>query len=178
MSEEQIKKSIEAAVDYLGKHPDEARYTDGPATAKLESGLRFNVAGPDGLNILTDMPKGVGGEGANPGPGWLLRAALASCMGSLIAMRAAQTDMRLSKLEVVVDSESDDRGILGIDESVPAGPITVRIKINIAAEGATDKALKELATWAEGHCPVIDAIRRPVAISVEVMPSFSSPLAQ
>jgi uncharacterized OsmC-like protein len=164
-----IKKSIENATDYLRKHPDEARYTDSLATATLERGLRFRITDPDGRSIGSDMPSGVGGEGVNPGPGWLMRAALASCMGSLIAMRAAQTDVQLEKLEVAVDSESDDRGILGIDESVPARPLSMKVRIELAGKGATDEELKRIVAWAEVHCPVIDALRSPVPISTELV---------
>ncbi len=166
---DQIKKSIENATDYLRKHPAEARYTDSLATATLERGLRFRITDPDGRSIVSDMPSGVGGEGVNPGPGWLMRAALASCMGSLIAMRAAQTDVQLEKLEVVVDSESDDRGILGIDESVPARPLSMNVRINLAGKGETDEAIKSLVAWAEVHCPVIDELRSPVPISTELV---------
>lgn len=165
---DQIKKSIDNAVDYLGKHPNEARYTDSVATATLESGLRFRITDPDGRSLVSDMPTGVGGEGVNPGPGWLMRAALASCMGSLIAMRAAQTEVQLDKLEVLVDSESDDRGILGMDEGIPARPLSIRIRINVAGKGAADDALRSLVAWAEVHCPVIDALRSPVPISTEI----------
>ena len=58
---------------------------------------------------------GVGGGGPAPSPGWLLRAANASCIATLIAMRAAELGARLDGLEVVVDSESDDAGLLDID---------------------------------------------------------------
>ncbi len=57
-----------------------------------------------------------------PSPGWLLRAAEASCVATLITMRAAMLGIDLDTLEVTVDSVSDDRGLLGVDDTVPAGP--------------------------------------------------------
>jgi hypothetical protein len=83
---------------YLGAHPNEARYTDSIATATLESGLRVRVAGASGEQIATDMPPSVGGTGSAPSPGWLFRAALASCDATLIAMRAAAQGVQLSRL--------------------------------------------------------------------------------
>ncbi len=171
MSTNKIKQSVETAIAYLTSHPDEARYTDSAAVAKLEDGLRFRVSDADGRNVLTDMPKGVGGAGADPSPGWLFRAAAAACIGSLVAMRAAQTGVKLSRLEVIVDSESDDRGILGMDESVPAGPLSMQAKVTLAAEGASKDALQELAAWAELHCPVSDAVRRSVPFTTGVVTS-------
>src|SRR6266567_2793844 len=72
-----VRTALEGAVAYLSEHPEEARYTDSEATATLEEGLRVRVEGPGGLSVVTDMPQGVGGGGAGPSPGWLLRAALA-----------------------------------------------------------------------------------------------------
>jgi uncharacterized OsmC-like protein len=164
-----IRSSIEAAVQYLSEHPDQARYTDSPATAQLEEGLRFRVAGSADEEVLTDMPSAVGGEGSAPSPGWLFRAAVASCAGSLIAMEAARAGAQLSRLDVDVDSESDDRGILGMDPSIPAGPLSMGIRVRIAAEGADRSALEEIVRRGVDRCPVADAVRRAVATTVEIV---------
>lgn len=167
MENEQIRESIENAIDYLSSHPEEARYTDSPATAVIE-GLKSTVEGTGGEFLMTDMPSSVGGSDSAPSPGWLLRAAIASCDATLIAMRAAHEGIELSRLEVTVDSESDDRGILGIDDSVPAGPLRVRIRVKIAAEGSSAEKLHEIVGWADRHCPVSDALQRAIPTSLEV----------
>src|SRR5438309_11756244 len=124
MTSSNIRRALGNAITCLTSPPAEARYTDSPATAVLGSGLAVTVHGPQGMSIHTDMPKSVGGSDQSPSPGWLLRAAQASCLATLIAMRAAQQGLEPGRIEVVVDSESDDRGILGIDDSVPAGPMS------------------------------------------------------
>ena len=167
MTTEHIRKSIEDATGYLTANPHEARYTDGPATAVIE-GLKSTVRGSNGEVLVTDMPESVGGGDSAPAPGWLLRAAIASCDATLIAMRAAHQGIDLSHLEVTVDSESDDRGILGIDESVPAGPLSARINVQIGAEGVSPEDLHELVEWADRHCPVSDALARAVPTRLEV----------
>ena len=164
-----IKGSLEAAVDYLTAHPDEARYTDSPARAVLEEGLRVKVTGSEGHTVTTDMPPSVGGGGEGPSAGWLLRAALASCEATLIAMRAAQESVSLGRLEVTVDSESDDRGILGIDESVPAGPLSIRVAVSISADdGSAEDRVSEIVRWGLAHCPVSEAAGRAVPVRVEI----------
>jgi uncharacterized OsmC-like protein len=168
MSNDHIKQSIETAIAYLTLHPDEARYTDSAAVATLQSGLRFKVTDPDGRAILTEMPKGVGGEGKESSPGWLFRAALASCVGSLAAMRAAQKDIELTKLEVTVDSESDDRGILGIDEKIHAGPLSVRVSVKMEAKDAGEEIVRKIAEWAMEHCPVSDALGSAVQVRLQL----------
>ena len=92
----------------------------------------MRVIGPGGESLTTDMVRSVGGTASAPSPGWLLRAAEASCVATLIAMRAAQVRIVLDELEVTVDSESDDRGILGVDESVRSGPLSGRVAVWIA----------------------------------------------
>lgn len=166
-TEEHIGHSIENAIGYLTEHPEESRSTDSSATAVIE-GLRSRVEGPNGATLVSDMPKGVGGEDSAPSPGWLLRAAIASCDATVIAMRAAQEGVELSTLEVTVDSESDDQGLLGMDDSVPAGPLSTRIRVKIAAEGVQPEKLREIVEWADRHSPVSDAVQRAVPTTVDI----------
>ena len=163
-----IKAAIDGAVDYLKANPDDARSRDSLATARIVDGLVVRVTGPSGETLTTDMVPSVGGTGSAPSPGWLLRAAEASCVATLIAMRAAQTGVTLGDLEVQVDSESDDRGILGIDDSVRAGPLEGRVRVRIAAPGVADETLRAIASWGIEHCPVCDAVERGVPLTKEI----------
>lgn len=163
-----IADAIQKATEYLTANPGEARYTDSAAVASLTDGLKVKVVAPDDRAIETDMPAGVGGGDSAPSPGWLFRAALASCDTTLIAMRAATLGIELTAVEVTIDSESDDQGILGIDESVPAGPLSVRTRVKVAAKDADERTLRELVEWAVAHCPVCDATKRAVPMSLEI----------
>ena len=163
-----IRAALEGASSYLADHPDEARYTDSLATARLGDALHVEVLGPQGETIATDMPAGIGGLGVSPGPGWLLRASVAACVASVAGMRAAQLGLAGFRCEVDVDSESDDRGILGLDSATPAGPLSLRIAIRLAAEAADESTLRDVASWAVDHCPVADAVRRAIPVNVEV----------
>ena len=163
-----IRAAIEGASAYLTEHPDEARYTDSLATARVVDGLHVRVDGPNGESLETDMPGAVGGAGSAPSPGWFLRAAVAACVTSLATMRAAQLGVTGFTCEVEVDSESDDRGILGLDSSVPGGPLSMRIGFRMSADDVRLDRLEEVAVWAVEHCPVSDAVRRAVPVHVEV----------
>lgn len=163
-----IRTAIEGASAYLTEHPDEARYTDSIATARVGEGLHVRVEGPAGETLETDMPGAVGGGNAHPSPGWFMRAAVAACVASLATMRAAQLGWTGFSVEVDVDSESDDRGILGLDPSTPAGPLSMRIGLRMTADDRGLEQLEELAVWAVDHCPVSDAVHRGVPVHVEV----------
>jgi uncharacterized OsmC-like protein len=163
-----IGEAIRKATEYLSDHPEAARYTDSVAVATLDEGLRVTVLAPDGRKITTDMPQGVGGTDAAPSPGWLFRAALAACDTTLIAMRAAMLGVRLDEVEVSIDSESNDYGILGIDDSTSAGPLSVRTKVRVRAKDGDASGMRELVEWAVAHCPVCDATKRAVPVTLEI----------
>jgi uncharacterized OsmC-like protein len=163
-----IGEAVAAASTYLTDHPDEARYRDTAAVARLDSGLAVIVSGADGATLRTDMPAGIGGTGSAPSPGWFLRAAEASCVASLVAIRAAALGIELKSVEVEVDSESDDRGILGLSNEVAAGPLSTRVVVTIAAPGRSAGEIESLANWAVDHCPVTDAVRRSVPLEVVI----------
>jgi uncharacterized OsmC-like protein len=164
----EIGEAIEQAVRYLSEHPDEARYTDSYARARLGDALRVEVEGPSGAAIVTDMPTAVGGRGEEPSPGWLFRAAIASCVAATIGMEAAREGMALSSLGVEIDSESDDRGMLGMDDSVPPGPLSTRIRITARGDGVGEEELRAVAERGAGRCPVCDATKRAVEVSMEI----------
>jgi len=165
-----IAEAVANATLYLTEHPDEARYRDSAAVALLVEGLRVDVRGGDGSALQTDMPTGIGGTATAPSPGWILRAAIASCVASLIGIRAAVMDWQLGSVEVAVDSDSDDRGILGMAEEIPAGPLSTRIAVTVAADSKRAGDVEALVQWAIVHCPVSDAIRRAVPLEVTIRP--------
>ena len=167
MSSESIRTALRGAIDYLTEHPEDAKATDSLATATIEDGLRCIVRGPDGEEVHTDMVTSVGGGNTAPSPGWLLRAATASCVATLLAMKAALDEVQLGSVEVAVDSQSDDLGILGIDDGVPAGPLSVTVRVKLASNGSDPEKLKELVAWAHDHCPLCDLTKRAVPITLE-----------
>jgi uncharacterized OsmC-like protein len=166
----EIGDAVTRASEYLTEHPDEARYRDSAATARLGAGLRVQVTGPAGEALATDMPRGIGGGAKVPSPGWFLRAAAASCVASLIGIRAAMlgVELRAGSVEVVVDSESDDRGILGLDEGIAAGALSMKVVVRISGTKLGSEARTALARWALDHCPVTDTAARAVPIELEV----------
>src|ERR687887_1623727 len=165
---ESISRAIATASDHLTEHPEAGSGTDAAATAVREEGLRFRVEGPNG-EVITDMSKTVGGGATAPTPGWLLRAALASCDATAVAMDAAREGVELTELAVTVESDSDFRGVLGVDDSVPPGPSAVRVRIQLAADNATEDQLRELVQRAESRSLVRDAIARTVPMTTEIV---------
>ena len=166
-----IQESVKAVIEHYKKNPDKALSQDKEAVAVIEDGLRARATGPAGQTLLCDMPKGLGGGATAPSPGWLMRASLANCEAVMIALRAAQLGIALKTLEVRVDSVSDDRGLLGMDDSIAAGPLNMKITVRIGADGVASDKLRDIVEWAEQHSPVGEPLSRvmPTEYAVEVV---------
>jgi uncharacterized OsmC-like protein len=169
MQQQAIREAIDNVAKVIADNPDKARVKNASATARLKDGLAFSVSGPNGEAIETDMPKGIGGGGGVPQPGWLTRAALASCTGSVIAMRAAKLGITLEKLEVEAESQSDNRGMLGLDDGVSAGLIGLRAVVRLRAASATRDQLEALVRWGDAHSPVACTLRHALGTEIEVI---------
>lgn len=164
----EIKESILSVRTALASKPDAGPAPDRPAVAVIEDGLRARVEGGDGWAVVTDMPAAVGGGATAPSPAWLIRAALASCTATAIAMRAAELEIALTQLEVTAESETDMRGLLAAGNGVDPGPATVRMRVGLASDGEDEQRLDELVRWADSHSPVCDALRRAVPVELEI----------
>ena len=168
MSTEKIRSSIEGTISYLKANPEKAFKKVTAATAVLEKGLKVRTVGPENEVIISDMPPTVGGEGSAPTPGWFMQAALATCNATGIAMKAAREGIELNTLEVSIDTESDTRGIFGIQESIKVGPLNMRTRVRIGAEEVSEEKLHEIVKWNEKHSWCGNAICRSVPLETEI----------
>jgi uncharacterized OsmC-like protein len=168
MSDATIRDAIERLGAAISGDPGKARARNAPASARLTEDLKCEVTGPHGERFVTDMPPAMGGTATGPGPGWLLRGALASCTATVVAMRAAKLGVTLQMLEVAVESESDNRGLLGLDDSISAGLGALRTRVKIRGN-AESHILRGIVLWAEAHSPVGCTVRQGAASALEII---------
>jgi uncharacterized OsmC-like protein len=109
----------------------------------------------------------MGGDQSAPNPGWLLRASMASCVATNIAMHAAMRGIELSTLEVSVESETDARGMVGIS-GVSTALMGMRLSIRIGAKDVSQEQLRELAELGEASSAVGSTLRERPLVAVEV----------
>ena len=95
----------------------------------------------------------MGGGDTGPSPGWLLRASLASCTATAIAMRAAMLGIELRELEVIVHADTDMRGAVGID-GISLALSGMRMAVKIGADNAPEGQLREIVEWAASQSTV------------------------
>jgi uncharacterized OsmC-like protein len=167
MSNLQARDALERAQRIFLEKPGAARKTGAAAAAIWRDGLSCEITGPASEKAMTDMPEPMGGKGNGPSPGWLLRAGMASCTATAIAMRAAMLGIELRQLEVSVECESDARGLVGIP-NVPTAFDGMRMSIRIGADGVDESRLRELAMWGQGYSPVSCTLRDGSAVTLDI----------
>lgn len=166
-----ISQAVQRAETILTESPELGLRPDPPATAIWTGGLATRTRHPDGRHVHTDMPTSLGGGGAEVTPGWLMRAALASCTATVIVMRAERLGIALEQLEVTTRTVSDARGMLAVHPNVGAGPLKVELVVVIRAAGVDPDSLEKLVAWADEHSPVGTALRESLDVRLTVNPA-------
>jgi len=162
-----IGKAVASVEASLRSQQNPGPCADVPATATIADGLRCRIESPDGSAIYTDMPASVGGSATANSPGWHLRAALASCDATLLAMRAARLGLQLDSIEVRVEASSDGRGMF-LDEGISAGSSDMCLHFKIGAGDASAEQIEALVRWVEQHSPVGSDIMQAVNLRSEI----------
>lgn len=169
-----IASALQRVESVLQRRPATGMQEDAPATAQWHGGLRVVTRHASGMQVTTDMPAELGGSGDQVTPGWLFRAALASCAATSIALAAAKRGIPLGTLEVQATSRSDTRGLLGMKDttgaSVCAGPQEMGLRVRIAAPGVAAECLRTLVADACSCSPIPSAVQRntPLEVLVDV----------
>lgn len=168
----EVAAAMRRVESVLQRRPEAGIDVDPPAAAHWQGGLRVHTRHPNGTQVLTDLATELGGSGDQPSPGWLLRAALASCAATRVAMAAAAEGIALSSLAAVADSRSDVRGLLGMVDAngtpVPAAPRDVELRVSISAPGVSAERLRSLVEASCLCAPVSCAMASPVSVNLLV----------
>jgi uncharacterized OsmC-like protein len=102
-------------------------------------------------------------EGANPVE-YLLHA-LAGCVTTTFVLHAMARGITIHNLSTELEGDIDLHGLLGMNESVPAGYREIRVKMSVQAD-CTDEALDDLLNFTQEHSPVCNTVCRPVPVIV------------
>jgi uncharacterized OsmC-like protein len=156
-------------------NPDTARITD-HATS---SSARISAADPlygevifgdiNETTLSIGVHKAVGGESDLPIPGEILCGAIASCLDTVIRIVANRLGLTLTRLAVHVDAHVDLRGTLRVDPAVPAGFSDIDIRVDFDTEQSIPPEMrKAILKGAEQSCVVLQTLRNPPAISLEL----------
>jgi uncharacterized OsmC-like protein len=152
--------------DVLLANPDKCAVTV-KADSHLVDGFMSRVKARD-FDIVVDQNKGMGGPDQGPRPGEYVLAALAACHEVTYRLYADALEIPLDEVSVSVTGHSDARGFFGLDASVRAGfsHVTGEIKVQTSA---SDEQLEQLRQAVNQHCPVLDDLRNPVSVELDLV---------
>jgi len=149
----------------LRESPQKAR-VEVRADSRLVAGFESRVKTRD-FTITVDQPESSGGTNKGPRPSELVLAALAACHEVTYRLYADAMDIPLHNVSVSVTGVSDARGFLGPVEGIRAGFQEVRGSIEIDSP-ASDADIERLRQAVNLHCPVLDDLRSPISVELDV----------
>lgn len=117
---------------------------------------KFTLSG-DGL-------KEMGGEDTSPGAIEELMYAVGTCIVTSANANAALMGVKLSKIEVELESSIDMHGLMGLDSKVPSGVLDFKTTIKIAGD-ASEEILRKIAIRGYLLSPVSDTVRNGVLLT-------------
>ena len=103
-------------------------------------------------------------EGANPVE--FLLHALAGCVTTTFVLHAMARGITILDLSTELEGDIDLQGLLGLDDTVPAGYEAITIRMNVTADCSEDE-LDDLLDYAKQHSPTCNTVCRPVPVVVE-----------
>ena len=166
MSRKDFKEIWEEKRAVLSANPEKCAVTVS-AESQLVEGFMSRVKARS-FDIVVDQNKGMGGTDQGPRPSEYVLAALAACHEVTYRLYADALEIPLEEVSVSVTGHSDARGFFGLDNLVRAGfsHITGEIKVETKA---SDEELERLREAVNQHCPVLDDLRQPVSVHLDLV---------
>ncbi|WP_366554466.1 OsmC family protein [Aquibaculum sediminis] len=103
-------------------------------------------------------------EGANPVE--FLLHALAGCVTTTFVLHAMARGITIHRMSTELMGDIDLQGLLGLDETVPAGYRQINIRMQVDAD-CSEEELDDLLAYAQQHSPVCNTVCRPVPVVIE-----------
>ena len=127
------------------------------------------------FELIIDQPRGFEGENKGPKPSEVLLAALAACQEVTWRLYGEAYGISISDVRVDLVGTQDLRGFMGIDDTIPAGFHKIAGTVTISSPASEDDIIR-LQKIVDQHCPVLDDLRRPleVSLNIEVEPEAAA----
>ena len=165
---ESLKKRIQEIQAMLKARPDKAMVSITAASRAVDGdGWLSEVRVRD--HVLTgDLPANFAGTDRGPKPTEFVLVGLATCHEVTYRVMAESLGIPLDGVSVTVTGVSDARGFIGLDDRVRPGFLEVRGTVMLDTP-ASDADVARLRQMVEKHCPVLDDLRAPVPVAMEVV---------
>jgi uncharacterized OsmC-like protein len=121
----------------------------------------------ESFSLLGDEPPVLLGTNAAPNAVEAVLYALSSCMTVAFIYPAAAQGISVEALEFTMEGDVDLHGFLNLSDKVRPGLQNIRVKARVKADAPRAK-IEELLAYATKTSPVMDTIRNPVPVTVEL----------
>ena len=160
-----FKEVFQHKQEILRNRPEKCR-VEVHADSRLVEAFRSHARTRD-FDVIVDQPENMGSTNQGPRPSELLLAALAACHEVTYRLYADAMDIDLKSVAVSVTGVSDARGFFNVEEGIAAGFSEVYGEINIESD-ASDEDIERLRQMVNLHCPVLDDLRKPVKVELDI----------
>lgn len=150
-----------ALADRYRADPSRAAVTQRVSTT-LGAGMRCETTSR-GHVVVADEPRSLGGTDTAQSPVELFLTAIATCQAATYRLWADELGVALDRVSVDVAGDIDLRGYLGVDDGVPPGYSALRIDVRLEGPESEER-YRMLAERADRHCPLLDALVRPMPV--------------
>jgi uncharacterized OsmC-like protein len=168
--------TLSGLIETLKKNPDKGRVTF-YSKSRWQDGMRsfsgFSGYSIDGKMVhektrqfvlLGDEGLELSGTDTAPGAVEELMYALATCVIAAANANAALMGVKLTRLDVDIESDLDLHGLFALDPNVRPGVTNMRMEITIAGD-SDEETLKKIAMLGYQYSPVSDTTRNGVKFS-------------
>ena len=160
-----LLETIKETQENLRAHPDKAVTVFSAASRQVE-GLRSETSIRK-FCLTIDEPPALGGTDAGPNPVELVLAALASCQEITYRAYATALGIPLDSVSVKLDGNLDLRGFFAVKDDVRAGFGGIRGTVTIRSSAPPEDLMK-LKAVVDARCPVLDMLRNPVPVDLQL----------
>ena len=161
-----FKNTLEQKQKILRSRPEKSR-VEVSVDSRLVEAFRSHVKVRD-FEVIVDQPANMDSTDLGPRPSEYLLAALAACHEVTYRLYADAMGIPLDNISVKVTGVSDAKGFFSLDEETPAGFTEIFGSIVLESD-APDEDIERLRQVVNRCCPVLDDIRRPVSVDLQIV---------
>lgn len=126
-----------------------------------------------GRTLTLDVGKAVGGNDSGPTPSMVLRSAMSSCVAIGVKQWAARQDVPIDHVEVVLETDVDARGQLGLCGKAAPGFEGIRLTINVTSPAPLE-VIEDLVAMSLKYSPLMDVFANPQPVEHQVSVTASN----
>ena len=118
---------------------------------------------------IVDEPHGLLGDDTAPNPTEALLAALGTCVSVGLQANAVARGWTVKGIAVDLEGDINITGVWGTGDLAPKDPglSTIRIKVELDVDGATDAEVQEVIDHVANWSPVLNTLQSATPIAIE-----------